>query len=230
MRILVTGASGFFGSWLVPELEAQHEVVPFDLVEGQDILNAKALAGAMKGCDAVVHMAALPHYRDDIPAQAFIRLNIIGTARVVAAMRKAKTKNLVYISSGALYGFGPGRSLEGWVTPPIEEGDETDRADWDMIDAYGASKLACEEWLEATAPRGWCVTSLRINCIEPHHHGAVDSGAHWGWWCSQDTAALAVEAALVRNKTGFCAVNVGEPNENLDATRLGAMLLGAMQA
>lgn len=224
MKVLVTGARGFFGSWLCPALEeVGHEVVPFDLQDGQDMQDVGALAEAMDGCEAVIHLAAYPHYKTSIPSQNFERRNIIGTAAVVEAMKRAGVKTLVYTSSGAIYGFGPDRSLDGWVKPPISETQEPTAANWGMIDAYGGSKLACEAWLSLIP--GITVTALRINCIEPHHAGAINQGAHWGWWCSQATAAKAFIAALDRGgRPRFLAVNVGEDNPNLDTTRLKALL------
>lgn len=227
MKILVTGSAGFFGSWLCPAIEeAGHAVVPYDIKTGQDLFDGAALAKAMRGCDVVVHLAAYPYYKpaSEIPPQEFVRMNIIGTAAMVAAMKAARVKRLVYASSGALYGFGPERSLDGWVTPPITEAQgPTTTRHWSMIDVYGASKLACEAWLPLAMGRDWVVTALRINCIEPYHHGALTSGAHHGWWCSQATASRAFIAACEREDRSFAAVNVGEPCENLDATMLEAL-------
>ena len=57
MRILVTGLSGFIGSSLGPFLEAR----------GHEVRGASrqviALAAAMRGCDAVVHLANIAHGR-----------------------------------------------------------------------------------------------------------------------------------------------------------------------
>jgi nucleoside-diphosphate-sugar epimerase len=228
MKILVTGSAGFFGSWLMPAIEeAGHEGVGYDIADGRDIFDGKVLAGAMRGCDAVIHLAAWPHYKPEsaLPAREFVRLNVIGTAAVVAAMKAARVKRLVYASSGALYGFGPGRSLDGWVTPPITEAKGPTTAEqWVMVDIYGASKLACEAWLPLAIGRDWAVTSLRVNCIEPHHVGAQTEGAHWGWWCGQDLAAKAFIAACERADRGFAIVNVGQSSENLDTTMLDGLL------
>lgn len=226
VKVFVTGGAGFFASWLIPALEAAgHEVVAYDLKNGQDLQDVDATAEAMRGCEAVIHLAAYPHFRTEIPAQNFERRNIIGTARVIAAMRKAGIKRLVYTSSGAIYGFGPNRSYDGWVRPPISEKQWPAIDDWALLDAYGGSKLACEAWLEILPDI--VTTALRINCIEPHHGGAKDTGAHWGWWCSQALAARAFIAALERGaRPKFLAVNVAEPNDNMELTRLKGLLGG----
>ena len=183
MKILVTGSDGFFGSWLADGLTALgHEIDGYDLTRGDDVQDVAALRKRIASCEAVLHLAAYSHFQEDVPAQNFFQRNVIGTAHVVQAMQRARIRRLVYASSGAIYGFGPNRPLEGWATPPINEAQYPALADWERMDAYSGSKLACEEWLQAV-PR-MAITALRINCIEPHHGGAKDLGHHWGWWCS----------------------------------------------
>lgn len=220
MKILITGAGGFFGSWLIPKLRG-HEITQYDIKDGHDIFDAKCLLEKMQGQGAVVHLAAYPSYRTDIYPQLYTRLNIIGVAKVVEAMLKTGTKKLVYISSGSVYGFGPGRPMEGWVTPPITEEKLPSEAQWKLLDVYSASKLACEAWLKNIQDINTII--LRINCIEPYHEGAKDRGDHWGWWCSQRLAARAIRAALIYD-TDYMIVNVGEKNSNLDTTRLKELL------
>jgi len=227
VKILVTGSSGFFGSWLVPWLQgAGNEIVGYDLAEERNLFDAATLGAALDGCDAVIHLAAYPHYKPDILPQLFTRLNIIGTARLVEAMDKAKVRRLVYTASGAIYGFGPDRPDKGWVTPPIRETQKP--TSWGLVDAYGASKLACEAWLACLPSRSWTVTSLRINCIEPLHWGAKENGTHWGWWVSQNLACRGFLAAAKRERGGYQIVNVAEPNSNMDLAQLDALLAGRL--
>lgn len=221
MRVLVTGSRGFFASWLLPAL-SEHEITGYDIKDGDDLFDEKHLLEKMRGQDAVIHLAAYPHFYDDVLSQRYTRRNIIGTANVVNAMLKARVRRLVYVSSGAVYGFGPDRPPEGWVTPPITEEKAPGYEEWAVMDVYSASKLACESW-----PR--CVpqihtTILRVNCIEPFHEGAAEQGAHWGWWCSQALAIRAIRAGLVQTRKRYWIVNVGEENPNVDRTQLEELL------
>jgi NADH dehydrogenase len=116
---LVTGASGFVGSHLVPTLiAAGHRVValvrtPEDahLVIGRlpadtrgavetrigDITHPATLGPALTGVDAVVHLAAIPR---DFSGGADLRLvNTEGTRAIVVAMADAGVRRLVHMSA-----------------------------------------------------------------------------------------------------------------------------------
>jgi uncharacterized protein YbjT (DUF2867 family) len=126
--ILVTGASGFVGSWAVPALlDAGHDLVA--LVRGPasaervlgrlpaawrgrveprtgDITHPATLGAALDGVDGVLHLAAIPR---DRRGGAELRLvNTEGTRAVVEAMSKAGVRRLVHM--GAL-GVEDDRSL-----------------------------------------------------------------------------------------------------------------------
>ena len=64
MRVLVTGSKGLVGTLLtITLLRGGHEVVEYDIKDGQSIFDEQALLEAMTGCEAVVHLAAIsfPH-------------------------------------------------------------------------------------------------------------------------------------------------------------------------
>src|SRR5687767_12735539 len=73
MKILVTGGSGKLGQFVVADLAANgYEVVSADqkrapdLPEGvrfvqTDLLDIGEVAGAMRGCEAVIHLGAIPN-------------------------------------------------------------------------------------------------------------------------------------------------------------------------
>lgn len=117
--ILVTGASGFVGSHVVPTLlDAGHRVVALvrseeagrtilrrlpevqhDRVELRtgDVTRPGSLAPAMAGVDAVVHLVAIPRDRD---GGASLRLvNTEGTRTVVVAMGQAGVGRLIHMSA-----------------------------------------------------------------------------------------------------------------------------------
>lgn len=114
MHVMVTGASGDFGSCIIPEILARgHEVVglsrrphsmpsPLYRHVSADIRDADAVGKAMSGIDAVVHLAWTTHPMHDIEATRAI--DVGGTRAVVTAMERAGVSRLVTASSVMAYG------------------------------------------------------------------------------------------------------------------------------
>jgi UDP-glucose 4-epimerase len=122
MRVLVTGGGGFIGSHLAERLlERGDEVRVLDsfatgrrenlshlpdveLVEG-DVQSFERAHHAVRGCDAVLHQAALPSVprsiQDPLTSNA---VNVTGTLNVLLAARDAGVRRVVYASSSSVYG------------------------------------------------------------------------------------------------------------------------------
>jgi NAD dependent epimerase/dehydratase len=127
-EILVTGADGFIGSHLIEALVRQgYKVRAFVLynsfnswgwldhcaadVEGQfevfagDIRDPHGMKEAMKGCDAVLHLAALIAipYSYHSPC-TYVDTNVKGTLNVLQAARELGVKKVVHTSTSEVYG------------------------------------------------------------------------------------------------------------------------------
>ncbi len=122
VKVLVTGASGMLGAAVADALAARGDDVtvlqrrPSGRGHREvlaDISDADAVAGAVAGHDAVVHLAA----KVDITGRwrDYLRTNVTGTRAVLAACRTAGVGRMVHVSSpsvahsgAALVGAGAG--------------------------------------------------------------------------------------------------------------------------
>lgn len=126
MKLLVTGGAGFIGSnfvhyilrerpdWHVTVLDALTyagneknleglDPAKFTFVKG-NICDEKILDQTVSDCDAVIHFAAESHNDNSLHSPwPFVETNIIGTFRILEAVRKHK-KRLHHISTDEVYG------------------------------------------------------------------------------------------------------------------------------
>ncbi|NCN41161.1 NAD-dependent epimerase/dehydratase family protein [bacterium] len=112
-QVLVTGATGFVGSWLARRLIKEgHQVTVLcrdaakldaDLsqnckVAKGDITDLKSLTTAFKDMNRIYHLAGYIGYSEDLRHQ-MDKINVGGTQNVVDAMIEQKVPELVYMSS-----------------------------------------------------------------------------------------------------------------------------------
>lgn len=101
-KILVSGSKGFIASNLIPYLEAEgHEVIGFDLEDGDDLLDAPIVLEASRFSDAIIHLGAIAsiNFCEEFPHQA-INVNILGTMNICQAAHLHKIP-LVFASTFA---------------------------------------------------------------------------------------------------------------------------------
>jgi UDP-glucose 4-epimerase len=122
-NVLVTGGGGFIGSHMVERLVERDDRVrvldnfatgnrenlarvidDIDLVEG-DIQSYERVHNAVRGCELVFHLAALPSVprsiQDPLTSNAS---NVIGTLNMLLAARDAGVRRVIYASSSSVYG------------------------------------------------------------------------------------------------------------------------------
>jgi GDP-4-dehydro-6-deoxy-D-mannose reductase len=107
VRVWVSGATGFVGSWLVPRLVRDaHEVVAVD--REVDVCDADAVDVSIAAArpDAIVHLAARASVADSFTEPAAVaRVNYLGTLHLLrAVVRHAPRARVVLVSSGEIYG------------------------------------------------------------------------------------------------------------------------------
>ena len=151
MRTLITGGCGFVGANLVPmlldrgcelrildnfSLGDRVAVSGVEVLEG-DVRDAEAVARAVDGVEAVIHLAAFGSVADSVadPLENF-DVNARGTLVALQAAARAGARRFVFASTGgALIGDAPAPVDESSLPRPISP--------------YGASKLCGEGYCHA---------------------------------------------------------------------------------
>ncbi|MGY5129480.1 UDP-glucose 4-epimerase GalE [Streptomyces nigrescens] len=162
-KYLVTGGAGYVGSVVAAHLlQAGHEVTVLDdlstghregipagahFIEGRIQDAAKWLDPSY---DAVLHFAAFSQVGESVAhPEKYWRNNVGGTMDLLAAMRDAGVRTLVFSSTAATYGEPS--------STPITESAETA-----PTSPYGASKLAVDHMISGeAAAHGLAAVSLR---------------------------------------------------------------------
>lgn len=164
-KVLVVGGAGFVGSVLVPKLlKAGFKVRVFDLyiysrskrlgedifgdwinnpnleqIKG-DVRNPKAIDEAVKGMDAVIHLACISNDPSfDLDPKLGKSINYLSFFLFLKAVNKYKIKRLVYASSASIYGVK-------------KEKEVNEELSLEPLTDYALYKLFCEKAIADHVP------------------------------------------------------------------------------
>jgi dihydroflavonol-4-reductase len=160
--ILVTGGAGFIGSHLVCRLLERGQVVrvlerpeartahlPLDRIElvHGDIRDRRAVEQAVRGCDAVYHLAANPHLWTQRRG-LFRQVNYLGAVNVLEAALEAGVRRVLHTSTESIL-------TRVRQTGPIAEDQQVGMRD--VVGPYCRSKFLAERYAFRLARSGAAV-------------------------------------------------------------------------
>lgn len=104
MKIVITGHTGFIGSYIVPLLKKEgHEIIGLSRLEGKDILSENSFTEVGK-FDVLIHLAAQSFVPLSFSApHKFYYENFLGTLNCLEACRRSQAK-MIFLSS-YIYGL-----------------------------------------------------------------------------------------------------------------------------
>ncbi|KAK5697083.1 hypothetical protein LTR17_024024 [Elasticomyces elasticus] len=220
MKVAVTGSSGTVGQEVVKMcVEKGYSIVMIDLVKPKDnntpnsevkIANVAddyhAFLDALKGCDALIHLAAIPNPVDKLDADVHNN-NVNSAFNGFRAAGELGIKKIAYASSVNAIGLSYSNQPRTWDYFPLDE-DVEQRP----TDSYALAKAETE--VQARAFVNW-FPGMKIACLRIHevlprkavteeHAGDwVGSaiGQLWGW--VHPTATARACLAAVENSDNF---------------------------
>ena len=188
MKIAVTGGSGGIGRAITDMGLAQgHQFVSLDRVAPSeprdgvtyiqaDAADYDALHAGFAGCDAMIHMAAIPHPMKD-PNHIVHNNNVVGSYNALRAAVENGIMRICQASSVNAIGQAYSR-VPRYDYFPIDE-DHPNYAE----DPYSLSKWICEQQGDAFARRydGISIASMRFHWVLPDRAFAVQHYGNLDW-------------------------------------------------
>ncbi|WP_228244084.1 NAD(P)-dependent oxidoreductase [Porphyrobacter sp. GA68] len=169
--VLVTGGAGFIGRQVSRELMNRgHKVIALDALIPQvhgdgrrpadlsaevelitaDVRDSDAVAGAVRRCDSVIHLAAEVGVGQSMyEVERYTSVNDVGTAVLFEQLIDAPVRRVVTASSMSIYGEGLYRSADGALVEDASRAALRDgQATWEPVDAEGRplEPVATPEW------------------------------------------------------------------------------------
>lgn len=254
-KILLTGGAGFIGSQIARRLFPENEVVIFDnlhrnalaytdlaesgnvsVIKG-DVLNREEVMEAARGCDVLVHLAAIAGVDTvmNMPTLT-MKVNLLGTFNALEAAEAAGVDRFIDFSTSEVFGSH------------VYMGEEHDSTTLGVVGesrwTYAVSKLAAEHLTHAYhkehglptvtvrpfnvygpqqvgigAIHTFVVEALKGNDLEIHGEGTQIRA-----WCYVDDMVDGVLLCLERDEAVGHVFNIGNPRATVTVANLAHLV------
>ncbi len=199
--VLVTGANGFVGRYVVPALaragwSVRSAVRSPEGLDGEVIIGSigpdTAWEAALDGVDAVVHLAARVHHpREEHAGDLYRNVNTAGTLHLARSAAAAGARQFIFVSTALVHGA----SNEGRA--PFSEADVLAPRG-----IYGMSKAEAEAGLKTLARD----SDLNISVIRPPLVYGAGAKGNFALLARAVNLGLPLPFAAIRNRRAFLAV------------------------
>lgn len=108
MKIFLSGHEGLLGSGFEKIYGNRYEITGYDIKDGDNLLDYPNLIKKMKGCEQVVHLAAIPRPVKGKGFEEYFEANDLSTLNVIKAAVATGAKRIIYASSTSIYGVEVG--------------------------------------------------------------------------------------------------------------------------
>src|SRR3954467_5890504 len=208
--VLLTGAAGGLGTLmrnLLPAFDYELRLLDVRPIEGEpdaitaDLADPKALRAAVRGVDAIIHLAGISL---EAPFEKILAANIQGTYNLYEAAREEGVGRIVFASSNHAVGFTPRPQADDPLIPI----DTPRRPDT----FYGLSKSFGEDLAQLYWDKhGLETVSVRIGSCFPEPTGVRMLSV----WMSPADGARLFHAALSAEGVGHTVVHGSSANTRL---------------
>lgn len=254
-RILITGGAGFIGSYLIDRLSENNEILTVDnfhrdalrylpnyirkkvKVFKGDILNKGVVLKASRGCDIIIHCAAIAGIYTVVKKPTLtMKVNFLGTYNVLEAAVKNKINKMINFSTSEVYGPFIYKGKEDDLT---SQGDaKEDR--W----IYAVSKLAGEHLAHSYhkefnlgvitirpfniyGPRQigeGAIQAMILGCLKESKIVLYNDGTQIRTWCYIDDFVDGVMLCLKEEKAVGEIFNIGNPQGTVTNLKLAEII------
>jgi nucleoside-diphosphate-sugar epimerase len=216
MKILLTGHLGYLGSRFYDKHSRDYDIIGYDLLEGDDILDYDNLKNKMIGCEQVVHLAAIPKPVEGKSFDDYFRTNVEGTKNITQAAQELGIKRVIYASSTTMYGIEGGIPFSTPITesqPIVSQYLSADNLSCRDIDlSYHMSKAMAEQVM------AWYGLNKKLQtiCLRFGPIGKVFLGTS----VSDNNAVQAIDLALTSSKEfWYQPFSIVDEIEHIDITK-----------
>lgn len=146
MKILLTGSSGFIGSFFVNNYRDKYDIQTFSFLnEDINMLDCK-------GVDIVLHLSALVHQMKRASKEVYEKVNVDNTIKLAQKAKTEGVKHFIFMSTVKVYG---------------EETNSvyTENTSCNPCDDYGKSKLKAEQLLLKLGDNNFKVSIIRTPIV-----------------------------------------------------------------